>query len=243
MSRGRILVLFLFISSILIGGVSKLAVGFGQAVSIQTFVIEGFEKKDAWEVKFSKFRCRNWGHKQKDKPDETKTWVNWVEATSDDSGFFPDGLPKELRGKQEKTIMGIKGCFDVKGYNWIVVEPKAPIFSRGITKAIDLWVWGSGYNYDLYIIIKNWRGFYYSLWMGNLRYYGWRNLRVEIPHYVSQYTNYVPRIKPLQIVRLKLVAAPSEKPDDFYAYFDYMQVQTDIYEERYNGDGLNKKRW
>jgi hypothetical protein len=139
--------------------------------------------------------------------------------------------------------MGVKACFSTQGYNWIVLEPKEKLMSQGISKAIDLWVWGSGFNYDLYIIVKDWRGFYHSLFMGNLEYFGWRNLRVDIPPQISQFTNYVPRIRPLEIVRLKLVASPAEKPDGFYAYFDYMQVQTDIYRERYNGDGLNNKRW
>lgn len=242
MKRARALIFFLLLSVFLVGGVSELAKGFGQAVNIQTLRIEGFEEKNGWEVKFSKFRCRNWNNEDKEKPDETQSWISWVESNGSD-GILPDGLPKDLRGKEEKTVMGVKACFDVKGYNWITLEPKKPLFSKGITKALDLWVWGSGYNYNLYIVVKNWRGFYYSLYAGNLKYYGWKNLRVDIPHYISQYTKYVPRIKPLQIVRLKLVASADEKPSDFYAYFDYMQIQSDVYEERYNGDALNKKRW
>ncbi|OHD10210.1 MAG: hypothetical protein A2Y41_11965 [Spirochaetes bacterium GWB1_36_13] len=237
----KALVLFFLLTGLIVG-ISKVSSGFGGAVNIQTMVIEGFEEKDGWEAKYSKFRCRNWNNEDKEKPDESKSWITWVESNGED-GLLPDGLPKELRGKQEKTTMGVKGCFDVKGYNWIVLEPKKPLISKGITKAIDLWVWGSGYNYDLYIVIKTWQGTYYSLYMGNLSYYGWQNLRVEIPEYISQFTSYVPRIKPIQVVRLKLVSKPDEKPDDFYAYFDYMQIQTDIYEERYNGDNLNNNRW
>lgn len=243
MKKMRVLIFFLLFSGLLVGGMAKLAKGFGQAVNIQTIKLEGFEEKNAWDIKFSKFRCRNWNNQDKEKPDQTSTWIQWIEANEKNQNILPDGLPIDQRGKSEKTVMGVKGCFDVKGYNWIVLEPKKPVVSKGITRAIDLWVWGSGYDYDLYLVIKNYQGYYYSMFMGNLKYYGWKNLRVEIPNYVKQYTKYVPRVKPIQVVRMKLIANPSEKSDDFYAYFDYMQAQTDIYEERYNGDGLNKNRW
>lgn len=242
MRKLKVFMMFLLLAG-LSGGISQISNGFGDAVNIQTQPIEGFEKKGDWEVKFSKFRCRNWGHQDKEKPDESQTWISWIEAKDVNDAILPDGLPKNLKGKEEKTVMGVKGCFDVKGYNWIAVEPKTPIKSVGITKAFDLWVWGSGYNYDLYLVIKNWQGFYYSLYMGNLKYFGWRNLRADVPAGISQFTTYVPRIKPLEIVRIKLISAPEEKPDDFYAYFDYMQLQTDIYEERYNGDALNTQKW
>jgi hypothetical protein len=237
------IVSFIFLSLLLIVSIAEIAKGFGQAVNIQTRKIEGFEEKGGWEVKFSKFRCRNWNNEDKEKPDDAQSWITWIEANEAEGNILPDGLPPEVRGKEEKTVMGIKACFSNKGYNWIVVEPKKQILLNGITKAVDLWVWGAGYDYDLYIVLKNWQGLYYSLYMGNLKYYGWRNLRVEIPDYISQYTQYVPRLKPLEIIRLKLIANPNEKPDDFYVYFDYMQAQVDVYEERYNGDGLNKKRW
>jgi len=241
MQKLKVFMMFLLLLG-LTGGISQISNGFGDAVNIQTQLIEGFQEKGAWEVKFSKFRCRNWNNVDKEKADETQTWINWIDASSDIS-LLPDGLPKEARGKTIKMVMGVKACFDVKGYNWLVVEPKKPLQTVGITRAIDLWVWGSGYNYDLYIVVKNWQGFYYSLYMGNLKYFGWRNLRAEIPAGISQWTTYIPRVKPLEIVRLKLISAPDEKPDDFYAYFNYMQVQTDIYEERFNGDGFNNQKW
>lgn len=236
----------LLVTGLLIGGASQIARSYTQAaMNVQTFAIEGFETKEGWTAKFSKFRCKTWANQPKegDAADEANSWLTWIEATPEDQSILPDGLAKEVKGTTEKTVMGVKGCFDVKGYNWIVLEPKEPVYSRGISRAIDLWVWGSGYNYDLYIVVKNWQGYYYSLFMGNLKYFGWKNLRVEIPAGISQYTNYIPRIRPLEIVRLKLISSPDEKPDDFYAYFDYMQVQTDVYEERYSGDGLNNKKW
>lgn len=236
----------LLVLAVFMGGISqKASADFmtEKQVNIQTNVIEGFEEKDAWQVKFSKFRCRNWNQEKKDAPDESASWLTWIEATADKIDILPDGLPRDVRGTKEKTIMAVKGCFDTKGYNWIVLEPKKPLIPQGITRAIDLWVWSSGYNYDAYVVIKNWQGFYYSLYMGNLSYYGWKNLRAEIPYTVSQLTQYVPRVKPIEVVRIKLVAAPHEKPDGFYAYFDYMQTQSDIYVPRYSGDALSENKW
>ncbi len=242
MRRFKILTLFLVLF-FLIGGISKMSQGFGDGVNIQTSVIEGFEKKDSWVVKFSKFRCRNWNNEAKEKPDDTLSWISWKEATPETLDILPDGLPREKRGKDEKTIMGAKACFDVKGYNWVVLEPKTPLIANGVTKAIDMWVWSSGYDYDIYLTVKSWKGFFYSLYMGNLSYYGWKNLRAEIPGYISQDTKYVPRVKPIQVVRIKLISSPHEKADGFYIYFDYMQTQTDIYVERYSGDALSTKKW
>jgi len=224
------------------------------AQNIQTRVIEGFETPGTWEVKFSKFRSPYFdkvereappteGQTQQRQPEDSQSWLAWFTATERDFSFLPDGLPPEVRGRTEKTILGVRATFEVKGYNWIVVQPKKPLPLYGIVKSLDVWVWGGGYDYDVEFIVKDYFGFYHTLAAGDLKHYGWKNLRVTVPEWVPQAQQYLPRTRPLTFIRFKITSKPFEREDNFHAYFDYIQVQTDIYTERFNGDDLVNLDW
>lgn len=221
--------------------------------NIQTRVIEGFETPGTWEVKFSKFRSPTFkkiepGHtnpeaQQTIQPEDSQSWIAWFQASDRDFSFLPDGLPPDVRGITEKTILGVRATFEVPGYNWIVIQPKKPLPLYGIVKSLDCWVWGGGYNYDIEFIVMDYQGFYHTLPAGTINHYGWKNFRVQIPGWIPQKQRWLPRSKPLTFVRFKITSQPNAREDNFHVYFDYMQVQTDIYVERFNGDELVKLNW
>jgi len=65
----------------------------------------------------------------------------------------------------------------------------------------------------------------------------------KIPEYIPQAEHHVPFLKNLKIVMMKLWGYPTERVDQFFVYFDYMQVQTDVYRQRFNGDELAEIKW
>jgi hypothetical protein len=224
------------------------------AQNIQTRVIEGFEKPGTWVVKFSKFRAPHFkkidagytnpeAQKDRGKPAPSQSWISWFTASDKDLSFLPDGLPPEVRGKTQKTIMGVRATFTIPGYNWIVVEPKEPLNLYGVVKSLDCWIWGGGYKYDVQFVVKDYKGFYHVLNAGTINHYGWKNFRVKVPGWVPQSSRWLPKTKPLEFIRFKVIGRPTAREDGLHVYFDYMQVQTDIYVERFNGDDLVKLNW
>ena len=71
--------------------------------------------------------------------------------------------------------------------------------------------------------------------MGNLKYYGWRNLNLKIPPTLPQEEPYAPRSKGLIFQKFRLYAHPSEREDRFHCFFDYFKVVTDKYRDQYDG--------
>jgi hypothetical protein len=246
--------LLLIVSALCILVLGATGVYSENAQNIQTRVIEGFEKPGSWEVKFSKFRSPQFSRKivgythpdaqaAPGRPEDSQSWVSWFQATERDFSFLPDGLPPEVRGRSEKTIMGVRASFEIRGYNWIVVQPKKPLPLEGIVKSLDCWVWGAGYDYDVEFVVRDYHGFYHTLLAGSLTHYGWKNFRVKIPGWIPQKQQWLPKNRPLTFIRFKITAKPFAREDNFHVYFDYMQVQTDIYRERFNGDDLIKLDW
>jgi hypothetical protein len=74
--------------------------------------------------------------------------------------------------------------------------------------------------------------------LGAINFAGWRNLRVQIPTYISQSVQYVPQLKTLELVKLVLWTRPSERVDGFWVYLDQIKVFTDVFESPFDGEGL-----
>ncbi len=249
--KSKLLLSLFAVIMIILGSMTSFS---DDAQNIQTRVIEGFETPGTWEVKFSKFRSPHFkkkiigytspeAKKKVGPPEDSQSWISWFQARDNDLSFLPDGLPPELRGKSEKTIMGVRANYEIPGYNWFVVQPKKPLDLYGVVKSLDCWIWGAGYTYDVQFIVRDFKGFYHVLPAGTLDHYGWKNFRVSIPHWVPQRQKWIPKNKPLKFIRFKVIGRPTSREDNLHVYFDYMQVQTDIYVQRFNGDDLIKLNW
>ncbi len=110
----------------------------------------------------------------------------------------------------------------------------------GVVQSLDLWLWGGNYDWWLEFHLKDYQGYEHQLEAGDISYIGWMNLRTTVPSYIPQSEHYVPFMQNLKIEKLKLWQYPTERIDQFFVYLDYMQVQTDVYVERFNGDDLSE---
>jgi hypothetical protein len=186
---------------------------------------------------------------------------------TDDEGNVVDSYPKqtyvqarpealiygELEDDTVYRVLGIHGKFDRRGYNFIEIIPVAdendedgePIFQPiklpGKTKIIDLWVWGSNYNYYLEIQVRDYKGIVHVLNLGSLDYTGWKNLSVRIPGSIPQAGGHVTAggyLKELELIKMVLWTRPEESVEDFYIYFDQIKTLTNTYVQRFDGDNL-----
>ena len=241
-----------------------LAAGFGFSdevtTNLQSFVIETFDNPDAPESGESHASFRNW-------PSEHRWMIRGSKfssiITEEDGkevvyprmamvrGFSENLYRKEPEGKTLR-VLGIHGKFNRMGYNFVEIYPAkigkdkdgkeknvpTEILFPGRVKNLDLWVWGSNYDYYLEVHVMDYRGINHVLPLGSIKYKGWKNLSVNIPNYIPQSVIYAPALKGLKLVKFVLWTKPTEKVDDFYVYFDEIKVFSDIFENLWDGEGL-----
>ncbi len=256
--------IIVFMALILLNARPLFSFGFSSddkdTVNLQTFVVSDFgddtdkELKMIWKANFSRFAKPKDPTQVMSEPDPEACNIKYVEAK-------PLGLPNLVDAKQ-KYALGVKAQFLKKSYNWIELipytsdsgfsgsapDPNAqgtahPLELIGVIKSLDMWVWGGNYNYWIEFYLQDFKGYLHRLSAGDIAFVGWKNMRTKIPDYIPQAEHHVPFMKPLKLEMIKLWSYPTERVDQFYAYFDYMQVQTDVYQERFNGDDLAVQKW
>lgn len=173
-----------------------------------------------------------------------------------------DGSIKEPDTKS----LGVRGSFIKTGYNFIELYPvsdeqddKGAPIPQGIpmpgrVKTISMWIWGSGYRYDVTLQVRDYKGYVTTLPVGTINHYGWKEFTVNVPTSIPQDRKYLPKTRNLELVKLTVTTEPNEKVTwskpgksgeeeraGFYIYFDHIRVLTDLHENPYDGRDLAEK--
>jgi hypothetical protein len=164
------------------------------------------------------------------------------------NGVFPDAVYGRNKENRDLNSLGIWSKFDRKGYNYIEIIPAAKDSSGnlvptslpipGKVQRMDLWVWGSNYNYSMDIFLRDYRGIDHVLHLGSLQFIGWRDLSVTVPGSIPQTRRYLPEFQGLELTKIVIWTAPDEKVDDAYIYLDQLTILTDMYQRRFDGEAL-----
>jgi hypothetical protein len=206
-----------------------------KTVNLESRILESFDGDSVyvWKASASKFATKN--------DQETFPKVSYV-AT------WPAALFGSNREGKELKSLGIWGRFDRKGYNWIDVYPvkkdagadalaeELPIPGRA--KILDLWVWGSNFNYYMEAYVRDYKGVVHLLDMGDLSFQGWKNLRISIPESIPQAKRTLPARQGLTLVKFRIWTRPVERVDNFQLYIDQIKILTDTFETMFDGDEL-----
>ncbi len=202
--------------------------------NLESRVVESFDDPDAqqWEVLGSKFIAEGF-------PQMTYARA-WPEAL-----FGRNNEGRDLR------VLGAKAAFDRTGYNYLEFIPVAvgeggdlvpdPIPLPGRVKQIDMWVWGSNYDYYVEAHIRDFTGRVHVLQLGSIKFVGWKNLAAGIPPYVPQAGGYVTEggfNKPIDLLKIVMWTKPTENVSGFNIYLDHIKVLTDTFVTRFDGDQL-----
>jgi hypothetical protein len=228
---GKLLVLIMLLIYVLAASV----VADELTVNLESRIIETFDDPEGsvWAVRGSKFISDGY------------PVYEYVDT-------YPNALFRRKPADMELKALGIQGQFDRKGYNYLEIFPVEPfdkddpddipipreIAIPGRVKSIDLWVWGSNFDYYLEVTLRDHTGRVHVLNFGSLHFLGWKNLNVSIPNYIPQSVSYAPFLQVLSLVKLTLWTRPAERVDGFYVYFDQIKVFTDLFESPYDGDSL-----
>lgn len=204
----------------------------------QSIVIETFDDsaESRWIVTGSKFAT------------EGLPQASWVRT-------WPDALYRREPEGRNLHSLGIRAAFDRQGYNYLEITPvdeddePRGIPIPGRVRHLDMWVWGSNFDYYMDIHLRDYRGVVHVLKLGDINYRGWRNLRIMIPSYIPQDTRYTAEFNPvtsqfdaaereLELVKIVMWTRPSERVSGFFLYLDEIKVETDLFRQPFDGELL-----
>jgi hypothetical protein len=268
MKHGSIRVLFFLL---LTAGAALAAYGDDLTVNLESKILENFDNtedsKYVWRKEASRYAV---GKDVADK--DNPSFANMGIENGD---FFPKidyfeiwpmALFRNNREGRELRSLGIWGKFKRMGYNWIDIYPtlksegdeagpyEIPIPGR--VRYLDMWVWGSNLNYYIEAYLRDEQGVIHVIYLGNIGYQGWRNLRASIPNAIPQRrriildpvaANTMSTVEKnsiyLKFVKFRIWTTPREQVANFYVYLDQFKVLTDTFESLYDGDEMTDPDW
>ncbi|MCL2043812.1 MAG: flagellar filament outer layer protein FlaA [Treponema sp.] len=174
----------------------------------------------------------------------------WYATMSSDEGYVtsrlffggPDGkepVPEEAdMDISDDYVFGIRADFLRRGYNSFFVRPLRPIPIEGITKTVSVWAVGRNFNHTITLLIQDYFGRDYEIFMGRLNFQGWKRLTVAIPPQtpsgatgVTQRSYHYPNQMGVRIMGFRIDCDPLEAYGSYYIYFDDLRAITDLFAE------------
>jgi hypothetical protein len=139
---------------------------------------------------------------------------------------------------QDKFVLGTRIDFIHRGYTSFTLYPSRPIPIEGITKTVSVWVAGRNYNHELVLLIEDFFGRPFELYVGKLNYQGWKKLTVAIPPQADDGLNGIVQRNyhynnnlGIKITGLRIDVDPWEAYGSYYVYFDDLRAVTDLFAE------------
>jgi len=174
----------------------------------------------------------------------------WRSTMSSDDGYTTSRLfsgspagklvipEEEGLNIQDKYVLGTRVDFIHRGYTSFTLYPIRPIPIEGITKTVSVWVAGRNYNHELYLLLEDFFGRPFELYIGKLNFQGWKKLTVAIPPQAEDGLNGIVQRNyhynnniGIKITGLRVNVDPWEAYGNYYVYFDDLRAVTDLFAE------------
>ena len=171
---------------------------------------------------------------------------SWNAHISPDFGVISsrlfDGSPamkEPLKGEEEaedSKVLGVKVEFFRRGVNSFFVRSARPIPIEGVTKTVSVWVAGRNMDHEMYLLVQDYFGNNFELYMGSLGLKKKKKMTVAVPptpdgeHGIIQQSAYN-GVKPgLRILGFRIDCNPMLARGQYYIYFDDLRAVTDLYD-------------
>lgn len=174
----------------------------------------------------------------------------WISSMSTDAGFTMSrlfsGAPQDKAPLEEEAglnipdqyVLGTKVDFLRRGHTSVTISPIRPIPIEGITKTISVWVVGRNYNHELKLLLQDYFGRPFELYLGKLNFQGWKKLTVAIPpqaldgiNGIVQRNYHYNNQLGIKITGFRIDCDPMEAYGTYYVYFDDLRAVTDLFAE------------
>lgn len=180
---------------------------------------------------------------------------SWNARISSDNGVISsrlfDGSPAskepmaENEGVTDERVLGVKVEFFRRGINSFYVTAARPIPIEGITKTVSVWVTGRNQGHNLYLLVQDYFGNNFEIYMGSLAFSGWKKMTAAIPpspdgeRGIVQQSAYYGEKPGLRIIGFRVDCDPLLARGSYYLYFDDLRAVTDLYDmENRNEDDM-----
>ncbi|MCF0241767.1 MAG: flagellar filament protein FlaA [Treponema sp.] len=155
----------------------------------------------------------------------------------DGNPAMKDPLPEDVGHEDEDTqVLGVRVDFFKRGINSFTITAGRPLPVEGTTKIISMWVCGRNQSHDMYVLVQDYFGHNYELYMGNLGFNGWKKLTAVVPaspdgeHGIVQSSSYYGERPGLRIIGFRVDCNPMQARGQYYLYLDDLRAVTDLYD-------------
>lgn len=180
-----------------------------------------------------------------DKFEREGSW--YVHISSDDgviSARLFDGNPSmkeplpEDEGKEDldTQVLGVRVDFFRRGVDSFTITSGRPLAIEGTVKTISIWACGRNQDHDMYVLVQDYFGRNFELYMGSLGFSGWKKLTCVVPpspdgeHGIVQSSAYYGDKPGLKVVGFRVDCNPMQARGHFYMYLDDLRAVTDLYD-------------
>ena len=117
---------------------------------------------------------------------------------------------------EDIRVLGVKVEFYRRGVNSFFINAARPIAIEGVTKTVSVWVCGRNMDHQLWLLVQDYNGHNFEIWMGSLEFSGWKKITAAIPptpdgeHGIVQQSPYYGDRPGLRIVGFRVDCNPME---------------------------------
>lgn len=146
-------------------------------------------------------------------------------------------------------VFGARVDFFRRGVNSFFITAERPIPIEGVTKTVSVWVCGRNMGHNIWLLVQDYNGHNFEIWLGSLEFSGWKKLTTAIPptfdgvHGIIQQSAYHGDKPGLRIVGFRVDCNPMEAQGSYYIYFDDMRAVTDLYDMMNKDDDDMMDNW
>lgn len=197
--------------------------------ALREISLDKFEREGSWNVKMS--------------PDYGVITGRLFEGNPSMKDLLPEDADKP---ENDVKVLGVKVEFFKRGVNSFYMTSQRPIPIEGITKTVSVWICGRNMSHELYLIVEDYFGKQYELYMGSLGFSGWKKLTAVIPpspdgeHGIVQHSAYYGDKPGLRILGFRVDCNPILARGSYYMYLDDLRCVTDLYDmENHDEDDMS----
>ncbi|QTQ12077.1 flagellar filament protein FlaA [Treponema parvum] len=200
--------------------------------ALKNILVDNFEREGSWTVRMSL-----------DAGVVTGRLFSGGPAGKEDEKELVEG---EKDVGENNHSFGVKAEFFRRGINSIYIEAVRPIPIEGVTKTVSVWVAGRNMDHSLFLLVQDFFGRNYELYMGSLAFTSWKKITVAVPpsvdgvHGIVQSSAYYGNRPGLRITGFRIDCDPVNARGAYYVYFDGMHAVTDLYDiENHDVDDMD----
>ncbi|MDR0553797.1 MAG: flagellar filament outer layer protein FlaA [Treponema sp.] len=138
----------------------------------------------------------------------------------------------------DKFVLGTRIDFLHRGYASAYLYPTRPIPIEGVTKTISVWAAGRNFDHELSILLQDFFGRSFELYMGKLNFQGWKKLTVAVPpqaldgkNGIVQRNYHYNNQMGIKVIGFRIDFDPMETMGKYYVYLDDLRAVTDLFAE------------